>query len=201
LRWQQVEQPRPNKRWWWQPPNASTSLKPNTPNSPSTAILLRAGALLHDFRQYIVGLVGPQLQIQASALFNDLTANEYDGLEVDPETYELRIIDHGVAHPTARFSGSEVDLANLSLRVAISEQVRFQAGGQVGLLVLDEALASLDEDRKDRVLTAMIQLSGRFQQILVVTHSPEVKQQLPSAIEVKRLTGRQSTATLLAANA
>jgi DNA repair protein SbcC/Rad50 len=158
------------------------------------AVLLRAGALLHDFRQYIVGLVGPQLQIQASSLFNELTGNEYDGLEVDPDTYELRVIDHGTAHPMARFSGSEVDLANLALRVAISEQVRFQAGGQVGLLVLDEALASLDAERKDRTLAALAQLGGRFQQILVVTHSPEVKEQLPAAIEVRRTGARRSTA-------
>ncbi len=158
------------------------------------AVLLRAGALLHDFRQYIVGLVGPQLQVQASSLFNELTCNEYDGLEVDPDTYELRVIDHGTAHPMARFSGSEVDLANLALRVAISEQVRFQAGGQVGLLVLDEALASLDAERKDRTLAALAQLGGRFQQILVVTHSPEVKEQLPAAIEVRRTSTRRSTA-------
>ncbi len=161
------------------------------------AVLLRTASLLHEFRQYIVGLVGPQLQIQASSLFNELTGNEYDGLEVDPESYELRVIDHGTAHPMARFSGSEVDLANLALRVAISEQVRFQAGGQVGLLVLDEALASLDADRKDRTLGSLAQLGGRFQQILVVTHSPEVKEQLPNAIEVVRTHGRRSTARVI----
>lgn len=161
------------------------------------AILMRTASLLHDFRQYIVGLVGPQLQVQASELFNQLTGHEYDGLEVDPETYEMRVIDHGTAHPMARFSGSEIDLANLALRVAISEQVRFQAGGQVGLLVLDEALSSLDADRKDRTLAALAQLGGRFQQILVVTHAPEVKEQLPQAIEVLRIGLRQSTARVV----
>lgn len=161
------------------------------------AILMRTASLLHDFRQYIVGLVGPQLQIQASELFNQLTGHEYDGLEVDPDTYELRVVDHGTAHPMARFSGSEVDLANLALRIAISEQVRFQAGGQVGLLVLDEALSSLDADRKDRTLAALAQLGGRFQQILVVTHAPEVKEQLPQAIEVVRTGQRQSTARVI----
>ncbi len=163
------------------------------------AILMRTASLLHDFRQYIVGLVGPQLQIQASELFNQLTGNEYDGLEVDPDTYELRVVDHGTSHPMARFSGSEVDLANLALRVAISEQVRFQAGGQVGLLVLDEALSSLDADRKDKTLAALAQLGGRFQQILVVTHAPEVKEQLPQAIEVVRIGPRQSTARVIEA--
>lgn len=161
-------------------------------------LLLKASSLLHDFRQHIVGLIGPQLEVQASSLFNELTNHDYDGLRVDADTYELNIIDHGIAHPTSRFSGSEVDLANLALRVAISEQIRFQAGGQIGLLVLDEALASLDADRKDRTLAALTQLGGRFQQILVVTHSPEVKDQLPSAIEVRR-TGSNAVRSSVAA--
>ena len=157
----------------------------------------RAAEMLHGFRQVIVGMVGPRLSVEASALFNELTAGEYDGLEIDPETYEIRIIDAGAAYPSERFSGSEVDLANLALRVAVSEQVRFQAGGQVGLLVLDEALASLDVDRKDRMLAALTQLGGRFRQILVVTHAPEVKERLPAAIEVLKLPGRRATVRVI----
>jgi hypothetical protein len=53
-----------------------------------------------------------------------------------------------------RFSGSEIDLANLALRVAISEHVRFQSGGAVGLLVLDEVFGPLDEERKERMREA-----------------------------------------------
>ena len=135
--------------------------------------------------------------MQASELFQSLTGGDYDGLQVDPETYEIQIIDQGVAYLTSRFSGSEIDLANLALRVAISEQVRFQAGGQVGLLVLDEALGSLDGDRKDRMLTALTQLSGRFRQILVVTHAVEVKEQLPEAIEIVKIGRRRSTARIV----
>jgi DNA repair protein SbcC/Rad50 len=164
----------------------------------SSAVLIgRTAELLNGFRQAVVASVGPRLSIQASELFRLLTGNEYDGLHVDPETYEIQVIDQGVTYPTARFSGSEVDLANLALRVAISEQVRFQAGGQVGLLVLDEALASLDGERKDRMLMALTQLSARFRQILVVTHAVEVKEQLPQAIEVLKIGLRRSTARVI----
>jgi len=159
--------------------------------------LSRTADLLQGFRQVLVGLIGPRLSIQAGELFNELTGNDYDGLTVDADTYELRIMDRGTSYPTNRFSGSEIDLANLALRVAISEQVRFQAGGQIGLLVLDEALASLDADRKDRMLTALTRLGGRFRQILVVTHAPEVKEQLPQAIEVLKLGSGRSTARVV----
>jgi DNA repair protein SbcC/Rad50 len=157
----------------------------------------RTADLLGGFRQAIVSMVGPQLSTHASALFNELTAGEYDGLHIDGDTYAIQVIDGGVPYSSERFSGSEVDLANLALRVAISEQIRFQAGGQVGLLVLDEALASLDTDRKDRMLGALTRLGGRFRQILVVTHSPDVKERLPQAIEVRRTSGRGSTARVI----
>lgn len=157
----------------------------------------RTADLLSGFRQAIVAMVGPQLSAHASSLFNELTGNEYDGLQIDPETYAIEVIDGGVAYPSERFSGSEVDLANLALRVSISEQIRFQAGGQIGLLVLDEALASLDTDRKDQMLAALRKLSGRFRQIIVVTHSADVKQQLPEAIEVRRAGNKGSQAILV----
>ena len=117
--------------------------------------------------------------MQAAELFGELTDNEYDRLEVDAESYGLQICDGGISYDLERFSGSEVDLANLALRVAISEHIRFQSGGAVGLLVLDEVFGPLDEERKTRMLLALERLRGRFRQILVVTHSMEIKEQLP----------------------
>ncbi|MEA3019036.1 MAG: repair protein SbcC/Rad50, partial [Actinomycetota bacterium] len=102
-----------------------------------------------------------------------------------------------ISHGLARYSGSETDLANLALRIAISEHVRFQSGGSVGLLVLDEVFGPLDSDRKDRMLLALERLRSRFRQVLVITHDPEIKEQLPSAIEVVKLPGRRATARVL----
>jgi exonuclease SbcC len=160
--------------------------------------LARLAVLLSEFRNSVVASVGPRLAAQAAELFGELTDNEYDQLQVDPETYELQISDGGHVYGLDRFSGSEVDLANLALRVAISEHVRFQSGGSVGLLVLDEVFGPLDEDRKTRMLQALEQLKGRFRQILVVTHDASIKDQLPNAIEVLKLPGRRATARVMA---
>jgi DNA repair exonuclease SbcCD ATPase subunit len=159
--------------------------------------LSRLADLLNDFRNNIVATVGPRLAAQAAELFAELTDHEYDRLEVDPESYELQIRDAGRVFGLDRFSGSETDLANLALRVAISEHVRFQSGGAVGLLVLDEVFGPLDEDRKARMLLALERLRSRFRQVLVVTHDPEIKEQLPSAIQVVKLPGRRATARVL----
>jgi exonuclease SbcC len=152
---------------------------------------------LSEFRNTVVASVGPRLAVEAAELFAELTDREYERLEVDPDSYELQITDNGQSYGLDRFSGSEIDLANLALRVAISEHIHFQSGGSVGLLVLDEVFGPLDEDRKARMLLALERLKGRFRQVLVVTHDPEIKEQLPNAIEVRKLPGRRATAGLI----
>jgi exonuclease SbcC len=155
--------------------------------------LERVGALLHAFRNELVTAIGPALSSHAAALFAELTDGEYEGLEVDPDDFAIRLVDGGVAYDLSRFSGSETDLANLALRVAISEHVRFQTGGQVGLLVLDEVFGPLDAERKERMLSALERLRARFRQVLVVTHDVEIKDRLPNALEVEKLPGRRAT--------
>jgi exonuclease SbcC len=154
----------------------------------------RAADLLSEFRNTVVASVGPRLAERAADLFAELTDHEYETVEVDGETYQLQIGDAGHLYGLDRFSGSEIDLANLALRVAISEHIHFQSGGSVGLLVLDEVFGPLDEDRKARMLMALERLRGRFRQVLVVTHDSEIKEQMPNAIEVVKKPGRRATA-------
>jgi exonuclease SbcC len=161
----------------------------------------RLAELLGEFRNSLVGQVGPALSVQTTALFRELTDGRFDRLDVDPDSFELMVGAAGAGHPLLRHSGSETDLANLSLRVAIGEQVHLLSGGQVGLLVLDEVLGSLDGEHRDRLLGALTRLGARFRQVLVVTHAAEVKEQLPAAIEVVPLAPGRSLARLANARA
>ena len=152
----------------------------------------RLAELLGEFRNSLVGQVGPALSAQTTVLFRELTDGRFDSLEVDGDSFELRVGSAG--HPLDRHSGSETDLANLSLRVAIGEQVNLLSGGAVGLLVLDEVLGALDGEHRDRLLGALTRLGARFRQVLVVTHAADVKEQLPYAIEVEPVGGGRSRA-------
>jgi exonuclease SbcC len=152
----------------------------------------RLAELLGEFRNSLVGQVGPALSAHTTELFRELTDGRFDSLEVDGDTFELRVGSAG--HPLERHSGSETDLANLSLRVAIGEQVNLLSGGAVGLLVLDEVLSALDGEHRDRLLGALTRLGARFRQVLVVTHAADVKEQLPHAIEVEPVGGGRSRA-------
>ncbi len=157
----------------------------------------RVAMLLDGFRDHLVARVGPELSREAEALFRELTNHAYDDLRVDEESLEIRIADGDAYFPIDRFSGSETDLANLALRVAISTHLSRVSGADVGLMVLDEVLGSLDEERKDLMVRTLGMLAGRFHQLFVITHAERVKDQFPASIVVQKSGRRRSTAVLV----
>jgi exonuclease SbcC len=159
--------------------------------------LERVSLLLDGFRDHLVSRIGPELSREAEALFRDLTNHEYEDLRIDEETLAIHIADGGRFFPVERFSGSEADLANLALRVAISMHLSCMSGADVGMMVLDEVLGSLDVERKDLFVQAMGRLSARFHQLFVITHAEQVKDQFPASIEVRKTGRRRSTAMLV----
>ncbi|MDP1793838.1 MAG: SMC family ATPase [Acidimicrobiales bacterium] len=166
------------------------------PTADEALLLGRLSELLNAFKDHEAGSVGPRLAGHARALFDQMTDGVYNGLDLT-ENFEVRLTDANRTFDLRRFSGSEVDLANLALRIAISECVTLQSGGAVGLLVLDEVFGPLDHSRRTRLLEALTNLETRFRQVLVVTHADDVKAQLPSAIEVKVTGERRATAVVV----
>jgi exonuclease SbcC len=157
----------------------------------------RVATLLDGFRDHLVGRVGPELSREAESLFRELTNHEYDDLQINDETLNIRIADGDTYFDIDRFSGSETDLANLALRVAISMHLSRVSGADVGMLVLDEVLGSLDQERKDLMVQAMGRLSARFHQLFVVTHADQVKDQFPVAVQISKIGRRRSSAVLI----
>ena len=157
----------------------------------------RVSMLLGGFRDHLVARIGPELSAEAEALFRELTGHEYEDLRISEEDLSIQIADGGTYHPIERFSGSETDLANLALRVAISIHLSRMSGADIGMMVLDEVLASLDVERKDLMVQAMGRLSERFHQLFVITHAEQVKDAFPASIEVRKVGRRRSEAVLV----
>ena len=91
----------------------------------------------------------PDLSELASGFLRDLTNGRYTDLELD-EDYVATLLDDG--DPKAVISGGEEDVANLALRLAISQMIAERAGQPLSLLILDEIFGSLDEDRRAAVV-------------------------------------------------
>jgi exonuclease SbcC len=159
--------------------------------------LERVSILLDGFRDHLVARIGPELSREAEVLFAELTNREYDDLKIDEDTLAIKIADGEDYFAIERFSGSETELANLALRVAISMHLSRMSGADVGMMVLDEVLGSLDAERKDLMVRALGRLAARFHQLFVITHAEQVKDQFPASIEIRKVSRRRSIAVLI----
>jgi exonuclease SbcC len=135
----------------------------------------RDSGLLLQFKEHLVARVGPSLSAHASRLFCRMTDSRYPALDLDAD-YEPHVYDRGQRYPLERFSGGEVDLANLALRLAVSELVASKAGAALRFIALDEVFGSQDSVRRQNILRALKELAPRFDQVFVVTHIDEVKE-------------------------
>lgn len=125
--------------------------------------------------------VRPEIARIASMYLSDLTDGRYSEIDLN-EQYELQVIEDGV--PKSVISGGEEDVCNLVLRLAISQIIAERSGQSFSLLILDEVFASLDESRRNNVMTLLRSLRDRFDQVLVITHHESVRDACDTVVMV-----------------
>jgi exonuclease SbcC len=136
---------------------------------------------LTDLRTELNSTLRPDLSYLASSFLRDLTSGRYTDLELD-EDYAVTLLDDG--DPKAVISGGEEDVANLALRLAISQMIAERAGQPLSLLVLDEIFGSLDEDRRTAVVDLLRSLADRFPQVILITHIDSVREGFDRVVRV-----------------
>jgi len=137
---------------------------------------------LHELRLELNTQMRPELSERASDFLATLTNGRYHELELD-EQYEVLIIEEG--HAKQVISGGEEDIANLVLRLAISQMVAERAGQPLSLLVLDEIFGSLDEHRRSSVIELLRALADRFPQVVLITHIESVRDGVDRVLRVE----------------
>lgn len=135
-----------------------------------------------DLRKDLNYQLRPELSELASAFLTELTDARYSELELDDD-YNIVILEEGVTKPV--LSGGEEDLANLVLRLAISQMIAERAGQSFSLLILDEVFGSLDELRRFNVIELLRGLQDRFEQVILITHIESVRERVDQVISVK----------------
>jgi exonuclease SbcC len=136
---------------------------------------------LTDLRNDLNATLRPDLSELASSFLRDLTNARYTDLELDEE-YSTTLLDDG--DPKAVISGGEEDVANLALRLAISQMIAERAGQPLSLLILDEIFGSLDEDRRTAVVDLLRSLADRFPQVILITHIDSVREGFDRVVRV-----------------
>lgn len=134
-----------------------------------------------DLRTHLNLQLRPDLSELASGFVRDLTNGRYSEIELD-EDYEATLLEGGEPRPV--ISGGEEDIANLALRLAISQMIADRAGQPLSLLVLDEIFGSLDEERRNAVLDLLRSLADRFPQVILITHIEAVREGFDRVIRV-----------------
>jgi len=132
-------------------------------------------------RQELNARVRPELGELASIFLNDITDGRYTSLEID-ESYNVTVLDEGEEKPV--ISGGEEDVANLVLRIAISQMIAERAGQRLSALFLDEVFGSLDLERRDNVIQLLHRLEDRFEQVVLITHIETIREGLDHTIRV-----------------
>ena len=123
----------------------------------------------------------PEISELASGFLASLTDGRYTEFDLD-EKYRISILEDGVPLPV--ISGGEEDLANLVLRLAISQMIAERSGQPFSLLILDEVFGSLDETRRQNVIGLLRALRDRFDQVIVITHIDDVRDGLDQVFVV-----------------
>ena len=124
----------------------------------------------------------PEISELASSFLTELTDARYAELELDDQ-YNTLVLEDGIPKPV--ISGGEEDLANLVLRLAISQMIAERAGQSFSLLILDEVFGSLDESRRHNVVALLRALQDRFEQVILITHIESVREGLDRVVCVR----------------
>ncbi len=136
---------------------------------------------LGELRHELNDRVRPELSEIASVFLTELTDGRYNRLDIGKD-YEVVVLDDGEEKPV--ISGGEEDLANLVLRLAISQMIADRAGQTLSLLIFDEVFGGLDDQRRESVVHLLQRLQDRFEQVVLITHIESIRDGMDQVMRV-----------------
>lgn len=139
---------------------------------------------LSEFKTKLNSKIAPRISQIASQMYATITKGKYQYIEVNND-FDFFIYDEGKCYPIERFSGGEIDLANLVLRIAISKTLSELSGASsVGFLAFDEVFGSQDENRRMEILEAFHTIKEQYRQIFLISHEMEIKEMFERVVEL-----------------
>lgn len=136
----------------------------------------------NEMRSQLNAQLRPELSELATTFLRDLMDSRTAEIELD-EKYNVTVLEDGISKPV--LSGGEEDLANLVLRLAVSQMIAERSGQAFSLLILDEVFGSLDESHRFNVLELLRALGDRFEQVILITHIETIREGLDQVISVR----------------
>ena len=136
------------------------------------------------FKTKLNSKVAPRISDIASNMYAQITKGKYLHIEVSND-FDFYIYDEGKKFPIERFSGGEIDLANLVLRIAISKTLSELSGASsIEFLAFDEVFGSQDEARRMEIIEAFHTIKEQYRQIFLISHEMDIKEMFERVVEV-----------------
>ncbi|MFB6371578.1 MAG: AAA family ATPase [Bradymonadaceae bacterium] len=144
--------------------------------------------------QIVIGQAIPRIEAEANNVLGDV----FPGVQVEvrrqkqqksgsvSDKLHLRVLRNGAEQAYSTFSGGEQFLISLAVRMGLAKAAAERsAGNPIDLLVIDEGFGALDPGNVERAKSALVALTERFEQILVISHVPELRHTFGQTIQVQ----------------
>ena len=141
-------------------------------------------SLVNRFMDHILVRIRSEIVRIAGEILEEVSG-KYSHLKIDDD-FNIMVEDEGEYYPISRYSGGEVDMIAVSVRVAISEYLmRFGPDGEsYSFLILDEVFGSQDLEHREKMINMLRSLEERFPQIIAISHFSDVQGQFDNTINV-----------------
>ena len=148
------------------------------------------------FEQYVLAGYFEEILEAANLRLRKLTSGRYELSRVEEigdgrikDNLEMRVLDHytGRYRPVKTLSGGELFKASLSLALGLSDVIQQKKGGiTVECLFVDEGFGALDSESIEQACITLRSLSLGNCMIGIISHVPELKEQIENRLTVKR---------------
>jgi DNA repair protein SbcC/Rad50 len=140
--------------------------------------------LINDFMDQVLIRVRKDIARTASEILEEVSG-KYSLLKIDDD-FNILVEDGGEYYPISRYSGGEIDMIAVSVRVAISEYLmRFGPEGETySFLIFDEIFGSQDQEHREKMIQMLRSLEQRFPQIIAISHISDVQGQFDNTLMV-----------------
>lgn len=141
-------------------------------------------SLVNRFMDQILVRIRDEIAQEAGRILDEVTG-KYSTLIID-ENFNILVEDGGSFYPISRYSGGEIDMIAVSVRVAISEYLMRFGRDKPGysFLIMDEIFGSQDLEHREKMIGMLRKLDDRFPQIFAISHISDVQGQFDNTITV-----------------
>ena len=139
--------------------------------SQQLSITNLSNQILNNFKDERIKSAIPSLNELASEILSKFTDNYFVKLILTEDFSTSVQTKDGIIRPTHLLSGGELSAVAVALRLAIA---LFLNNGKNSLMILDEILVSMDEDRAVRILETISSLTNS--QIIFIAHNEGIHQ-------------------------